>query len=347
MFNEVRSAQPVPAAYPNGAPVMMFRRVLSEPGPMAFAAFGMVIKRLAMFSDGLALSQSALAALKWTGDDAHLWNWFVNQTTWTGEGFNLCAGETVPVRLDGRFLDKAERDEFRQDTEEFTAVPSVLVDAVYCTALRSSRFFPLVDAVPFPSRGRRVRGPSIRNPVFVHGDAEPRTSVMMGRETELFTAVCAADFERFTEGAGIGDTLAIGRLAVDYVGRSMAEYLDRVIVAGDGKSEPLGVCNTEPVTRVRGLPQAVSEVHAYGNGREVVRFGPDPDPYHLQPVHIQHKDATAAGAFVPSLYRMYFRPGFALRVQAVGSAGLSLPLVTCRVHVGGQLTDEAAARIVG
>lgn len=117
-------------------------------------------------------------------------------------------------------------------------------DILVTTPVLYGELYPLVNVIN-TSRGRRMKGGAIANPIITSGVAEGTAiqvfntgTFVSAFDTPIFTAVGAMevglDFEE-------DSPTNVGQIITQKYGEKFMEWLDRVIAVGDGVSEPQGI----------------------------------------------------------------------------------------------------------
>lgn len=119
--------------------------------------------------------------------------------------------------------------------------------------LLHSELLPHVDLRDVP-RGSSVEGASVGNPSVTWGVAEgtaispfDTADLVAGLDTSIHPVTCAIEIGRdFLSDAAVD----VGRVLVENVGQKMLAELDRVIVLGNGATEPQGLFNASGITDI-------------------------------------------------------------------------------------------------
>lgn len=125
--------------------------------------------------------------------------------------------------------------------------PAWLDEDLSSYPLLHSEIFPLVDLRPVP-RGNSVEGASIGNPTVTWGVGEGTPIGLFN--TDNMIAAINTSIHPVSVAVTVGrDFLAdspadVGRYLMDNIGQRMAAEMDRVVVAGNGISEPEGIANS-------------------------------------------------------------------------------------------------------
>ena len=140
-------------------------------------------------------------------------------------------------------------------------VPAFFDDVVIQYPLLHSEILPKVDLVSVP-RGNTIDGAAVGNPSVTWAASEATamtafttTSLVSAVDTTIRPVTCAIEIGRdFMADAAVD----VGRILTENVGQSLLKELDRVIVLGNGSTEPVGIIGTSGLTDI-GVP-------AGGNG---------------------------------------------------------------------------------
>ena len=192
--------------------------------------------------------------LKMTDHDHDLIQYALHEMPWTGvvggEGTDMGAS-----KVNGRKLTKVEIKALLDDSSSggIEATPIVFDDAVVLTPVLYGELFPLVNIVNI-TRGRRIEGFSMGNPTFTSGTTEGaainpfNTSAFISAfDNSIYNAVAAMEIGMDFEEDSPAD---IGGIVIQQYGLKAMEWLDRVVVMGDGVTEPEGIFVTVGTTAV-------------------------------------------------------------------------------------------------
>jgi HK97 family phage major capsid protein len=132
-------------------------------------------------------------------------------------------------------------------------VPDWFDDALITLPLLHSEILPEVDLRDVP-RSNAIEGASIGNPTVTWGTAEGTAATLFNTANlvaELNTAIhpVAVSIEvgnDFLSDAAVN----VGDVLLETIGHRMLQELDRVVVAGNGTSEPQGIINASGVVEV-------------------------------------------------------------------------------------------------
>jgi HK97 family phage major capsid protein len=210
--------------------------------------------------------------LQMTDHDWQLVKYAIHEMPWTGR-----------VQSDSVIVDDTKLTDFHvkallDDSVSggIEAVPSVLDNAIIQTPLLMGEIFPLVDVINI-DRGRKIEAWSMGRPTMTWGIAEgtaiplfDTTGFIGALDTTIFPCVGSMqignDFEE--------DSPAnVGAMVIRAYGDAAMETLDKVVVLGDGTTQPKGIFNTAGVTAVSSTGGAAGPV-AIGD-LEGLMFGVD------------------------------------------------------------------------
>jgi len=132
-------------------------------------------------------------------------------------------------------------------------VPEFFDTAVIQFPLLHSELLPRVDLRDVP-RGSNIEGASISNPTATWGVAEgtgmspfDTASIVAEINTSIHPITTAIEIGRdFLSDAAVD----VGRILIENIGQKMLEELDRVIVAGNGTTQPEGIFNASGITDI-------------------------------------------------------------------------------------------------
>lgn len=202
--------------------------------------------------------------LQMTDHDWELVKYAIHELAWTGRVNN------DRVVVDDTKLSEMHVKMILDDSVSggIEAVPAVLDNAVIQTPLLYGEVFPLVDVINI-DRGRRIEAWSMGRPTMTWGIPEgtaiplfDTTGFIGALDTTIFPCVGSMqlgnDFEE--------DSPAnVGAMVIRAYGEAALETLDKVVVLGDGTTQPKGIFNTAGVTAVSssagaGGPVAVGDL---------------------------------------------------------------------------------------
>lgn len=169
--------------------------------------------------------------------------------------------------------------------------------------LLHSELLPHVDLRDMP-RGSSVEGASVGNPSVTWGVAEgtaispfDTADLVAGIDTSVHPLSCAIEVGRdFLSDAAVD----VGRVLVENVGQKMLAELDRVIVLGNGTTEPQGIFNASGITDI-GNPAGGAGAAAQVDDYEALLFAV-PKQYRvpsMRPVFIANDTTYSRARSIP------------------------------------------------
>ena len=147
--------------------------------------------------------------------------------------------------------------------------PEFFDEAIVTFPLLHSELLPKIDLQDVP-RGRNVEAASIGNPTATWGVPDgtaitpfDTASLIAAIDTTIFPVSVAVEIGRdFLSDAAVD----VGRILLEVIGQRMLSELDRVIVLGNGTTEPQGIFNASGLTDIgnpAGGDGAVPQVDDY------------------------------------------------------------------------------------
>ncbi|MBA3483920.1 MAG: phage major capsid protein [Pirellulales bacterium] len=150
-----------------------------------------------------------------------------------------------------------------------SVVPEFFDQSLISFPLLHSEILPKVDLRDVP-RGSSVETASVGNPTVTWGTNEgtaispfDTASLVAAIDTTIHPVTCALEIGRDFLSDAATD---VGRVLVENIGQRLLSELDRVIVKGNGTSEPLGIFNTPSIIDIgnpAGGAGAVPQVNDY------------------------------------------------------------------------------------
>jgi HK97 family phage major capsid protein len=132
-------------------------------------------------------------------------------------------------------------------------VPDWFDDALITFPLLHSEILPEVDLRDVP-RSSNIDGASVGNPTVTWGTAEGTAASLFDTSnfvSQLTTAIHPVAISIEVGNDFLSDTaMNVGEVLLQNIGQRMLEELDRVVVAGNGTSEPQGIVNASGVVQV-------------------------------------------------------------------------------------------------
>lgn len=251
----------------DGQPMHWAGSPLNEPTPDDFARIGAFVKYSVNVECENA-SADVPDVFRLTDSDRAAVDLMLTAGQWVGEMDEEYKDNFVTLKVNRRELTADERTGMIEEPERFRLIPVELEDAFRVDVLRRTCLFPYVRLVELGKRPRRIRGGFMADPQFTsgaknkpEGEEQPKPSVIAGRDTPLFWACAALEIDSITS----RDAEAVGRQYVGTFGSKSAEWLDRVIVMGDGMTEPRGLVATPELTEINSVagPSGPPKVEDY------------------------------------------------------------------------------------
>jgi len=190
--------------------------------------------------------------LRMTDHDKDLVNYAIHEMKWTGllNATEDGGGIKVARRKLTEFEIKALLDDATSGGVEIA--PIEFDDALVTTPVLYGEFFPMVEVYDV-ARGRRMKGGAVANPTF--GSTQEGTAITAFDTTSF---VSAFDTTIYAASAGMEIGLDfeedsptnVGSIIIDKFGEKAMEWLDRVIVAGNGTTEPQGITLASGITTI-------------------------------------------------------------------------------------------------
>jgi HK97 family phage major capsid protein len=243
----------------SGKPVRDERgRQVETVSQLEMAKAGALLKRIAQKS-GLPVEM--------TEHDNQLLEETFASDTWCGK-----VGSEYRTDIDGTRVKTLIND---STSGGVNVVPIWFDNAVIQFPLLNSELLPMVDLVDVP-RGSTVNSGSIGNPTafWGTGDGTPispfdTSSLVAALDTDIHPVSVAVEIGRdFMSDSPVD----VGRILLENIGQRMLAELDRVIVKGNGTTEPQGIFNASGLVDI-GNPAGGNGATAQVNDYETLLFG--------------------------------------------------------------------------